>query len=357
LITFRTGIVNLAVKALAQSNQPDITIDAAERALVIDGTIKNLKEFYVFPDAAQTMAGALRALQKRGDYDSVTSGTKFAELLTKNLQDVSHDKHLRVIYSSQAIPNAQPGWPPMFSPPPDENTLHWMKSVNCLFEKVQILPGNIGYLYFHAFMDTQYCGDTAAAAMSFLGNSDALIVDLRENGGGDPAMIALIASYLFDQPTHLIDFWERKGGTTQQWWTSPYVPGKRPGQRVPVYVLTSSDTFSGAEEFAYDLRNLKRATIIGEVTGGGAHPGTGLRLDEHFLIGVPWARPINPISKTDWEGVGVEPDVKVKREIALETAEKAALEKLASTVSDPRQKNAIAKELDRVNRALQPGAQ
>jgi hypothetical protein len=345
-----------ATGAMAQSNQTDITIDAAERAVVIDGAIKKLKEFYVFPDTAKKMADVLRDRQKSGSYDSVTRGIKFAEMLTKNLQDQSHDKHLRVIFSSQEIPDTQRGWPPMFSPPPDENTLKWMKSVNCLFEKVQILPGNIGYLYFHAFMDTQYCGETAAAAMNFLGNSDALIVDLRENGGGDPAMIAFISSYLFDQPTHLTDFWERKGGTTQQWWTSPYVPGKRLGQRVPVYVLTSSDTFSGAEEFAYDLKNLKRATIIGEITGGGAHPGTALRLDEHFLIGVPWARPINPISKTDWEGVGVEPDVKVKRELALETAEKMALEKLAATVSDPRQKDAIAKALERLDKALQPGA-
>ena len=125
---------------------------------------------------------------------------------------------------------------------------------------------------------------------------------------------------------------------------------------MPVYVLTSTDTFSGAEEFSYNLKSLKRATIIGEVTGGGAHPATERRLDEHFLMVVPFARAINPITKTNWEGVGVQPDVKVAREIALETAEKMALEKLASSVSDPRQKDAVSKELDRVNKELESRA-
>src|ERR1700737_4179835 len=138
-----------------------------------------------------------------------------------------------------------------------------------------------------------------------------------------------LRSFLLSKPTHLNDLWERKGGATHQYWTLPYVPGKRLGEK-PVYVLTSKQTFSGAEEFSYNLKNLKRATIIGETTGGGAHPVSGHRIDAHFMIGVPFARAINPISKINWEGTGVEPDVKVPAADALTTAQKLAAEKLGS---------------------------
>jgi C-terminal processing protease CtpA/Prc len=174
------------------------------------------------------------------------------------------------------------------------------------------------------FADPQLCGATAAAAMNFLAGTRAIIFDLRANGGGDPAMVALLSSYLFAEPTHLNDLWERKTGTTQQFWTLPYVPGRRMDGK-PVYVLTSHRTFSGAEEFAYNLKNLKRATIVGEVTGGGAHPVSPHRIDDHFVIGVPFARAVNPISKTNWEGTGVEPDVKVAAADALDTAVKLAM--------------------------------
>jgi C-terminal processing protease CtpA/Prc len=204
-----------------------------------------------------------------------------------------------------------------------------MERMNCGFVKVEILPGNVGYLKFDMFADPDVCGPTAVAAMNFLAHVDAIIFDLRENGGGDPEMIALLSTYLFSEPTHLNDLWERKDDTTHQHWTLPYVPGTRLDGK-PVYVLTSSQTFSGAEEFSYNLKNLKRATIIGETTGGGAHPVAGHRIDDHFMIGVPFARAINPISKTNWEGTGVEPDIKVPATDALTTAQKLAAEKQSS---------------------------
>jgi len=142
-------------------------------------------------------------------------------------------------------------------------------------------------------------------------------------------MVALVSSYLFSKPTHLNDLWTRKTDTTEQYWTLPYVPGKRLEGK-PAFVLTSKGTFSGAEEFTYNLKILKRATIVGETTGGGAHPVSGHRIDDHFMIGVPFARAINPISKTNWEGTGVEPDVKVPASDALTTAQKLVHEKLDS---------------------------
>jgi C-terminal processing protease CtpA/Prc len=166
--------------------------------------------------------------------------------------------------------------------------------------------------------------------MSFVANADALIFDLRENHGGDPSMVDFMVSYLFRQPTHINDLAARDDNETHQYWTLPWVPGQRFIDK-PVYVLTSHGTFSGGEEFTFDLKTQKRATIVGEVTGGGAHPVRGMPAGDHFTIGVPFARPINPVTKGDWEGTGVEPDVKVSAADALAAAEKLAAEKLAST--------------------------
>jgi peptidase S41-like protein len=304
----------------------DFKVDAATRARVVDGAILNLNESYVSPETAKKMADAVRARQKKGEYDSVNDGDTFAKMLTDNFQEVSHDKHLRVDFSPARIPERPAG-------PPDADMIAQhrkdMEKMNCGFDKVEILSGNVGYLKFDMFADPEICGPTAVAAMNFLANVDAIIFDLRENGGGDPKMIALISTYLFAHPTHLNDLWERKSDTTSQYWTLPYVPGKLLDGK-PAYVLTSKQTFSGAEEFSYNLKNLGRATIVGETTGGGAHPVSGHRIDEHFMIGVPFAKAINPISKTNWEGTGVEPDVKVNAADALTTAQKLVMEKLAS---------------------------
>jgi C-terminal processing protease CtpA/Prc len=159
--------------------------------------------------------------------------------------------------------------------------------------------------------------------MNFLSHVDAIIFDLRENGGGDPKMVALISTYLLDKPTNLNDLYNRKEDQSTQYWTLPYVPGSRLAD-TPAFVLTSQNTFSGAEEFSYNLKNLKRAMLVGETTGGGAHPVDGHRIDDHFMIGVPFARAINPVSKTNWEGTGVTPDVPAKASEALEVAEKLA---------------------------------
>jgi hypothetical protein len=309
----------------AKGPAPDIKIDAATRKRVIDNAIAKLDEFYIFPDKAKAMGEAVRARSARGEYDSVEDGAQFARVLTENFREVSHDMHLRVNFSSSVVPDGLDDDHP--SEAERARYRREMERMNCGFEKVEHLAGNIGYLKFNMFADPDVCGATATAAMNFVSGSDALIVDLRQNGGGDPAMVALICTYLFDEPTHLNDLYERKLDKTTQYWTLPYVPGKRLVGK-PVFVLTSSRTFSGAEEFTYNLKNLKRATIVGETTGGGAHPVAGHKIDEHFSIGVPYARAINPISKTNWEGTGVEPDVKAPGAEALEVAKKLAMEQV-----------------------------
>ena len=173
--------------------------------------------------------------------------------------------------------------------------------------------------------------------MNFLAYCDAIIVDLRQNGGGDPAQIQLICSYFFPEPAHLNDIYFRAGDRTENFWTLPYVPGPKP-VNADLYILTSARTFSGAEEFTYNMKNLKRATVIGETTGGGAHPTQPMIVQKDFILRVPYARAINPVSKTNWEGTGVVPDIAVPAAQAFDKAYALAVEKLAAKASDPERK-------------------
>jgi hypothetical protein len=309
-----------------------LRIDAVARARAVAGAAALLDTFYVFPDVARRMGDSLRARLARKEYDGYPNGVTFAMRLNDDLAEIAHDKHLRVNYSARPLPpeEARPVGAPPPAPSPEDQAREreFLERINCGFVRAEQLPGNVGYLKFNMFADTAMCAATASAAMTFLAGTRALIIDMRENGGGSPGMVAFVSSYLFDRRTHLNDLWTRRTGKTEEFWTRDSIPGRRFGGEKPVYVLTSARTFSGAEEFTYNLKNLKRATIVGETTGGGAHPVAGHRIDEHFIIGVPFARAINPITHTNWEGVGVNPDIMVPANDALATAQKLLREKL-----------------------------
>ena len=319
-------IVRLRLRAVPpgpSAADMDITVDAAGRARVIDGIVAKLDEYYVFPDVAGKMVEALRGHQQKGEYDAIQDGEAFATLLTEHLRAVSHDRHLSV----ECVPTPLPKDEPEGDPPITPEMRAQLERSNCGFAKTERLDGNIGYVKFNMFGPVEVCAPSASAALAALGPVDAIIFDLRGNGGGEPEMVAFVSSYLFDKRTHLNDIYERKANKTTEYWTKPDAPGpKFPHQ--PVFVLTSDRTFSGAEEFTYNLKNLKRAVVVGETTGGGAHPTSGHRVDDHFLVLVPFARAINPITKTNWEGTGVEPDVKVSAEQALDVARKLAADQL-----------------------------
>src|SRR5687767_7963184 len=338
-----------ATLGFAQPEQPDLTIDAATRTQVIDGILKRLNESYVFPEVAKKMEQSIRERVAKKEYDQITSARQFATTLTKDLQGVSNDKHLRVRYSHAPIPEREPRREATAEEREQRRRdLNW---TNHGFAKVERLRGNIGYLEFVNFMDEELGADTVAAAMNFVNGTEALIIDMRQNGGGNPAMVALVCSYLFGpEPVHLNDLYWREGNRTDEFWTKKEVAGKRYLNK-DVYVLTSKRTFSGAEEFTYNLKNLKRATIIGETTGGGAHPGGGFRISEHFGMFVPTGRAISPITKTNWEGTGVTPDVAVPADHALHVARVMALKKQLDKVN-PDLKPRVQGEIDRLEKEL-----
>jgi hypothetical protein len=287
-------------------------IDAVERQRVIEGAIGNLKDHYPDAEAARKMIDALRA---RGD-DSSVDGPGFAASLTKLLREASHDLHVDVAYSKNPIPERRPAQPP-------EAAARYRKAMeesNCNFEKIEMLANSIGYLKLNFFPDISVCKETAAKAMVAVNQASAVIFDLRDNTGGFPYMVSFISAYLFDHPEFL--FSPRENVTRESWTASP-VAGNHLADK-PVYILTSVKTLSGAEQFCYDMKMLKRATLVGETTGGAAHAGIFHRIDDHFGIGFQEIRPINPYSNADWEGTGVEPDVRVKAANALEIAERLA---------------------------------
>jgi hypothetical protein len=325
-------VKRLGIRALPPGAKlDDIQLDAETRRKTVDAISSKLTDYYVYPDVAAKMIQAIQQHEKQGDYNSLTDGNDFADALRRDLFAVSQDKHLFVNYNPFTLPE-QPGPSSGPHPPSAAEQARFramMEQQNCSFSKLEILNHNVGYIKFGAFPPPDVCAPTVVAAMNFVAHTDALIFDLRENHGGDPEMVEFMVSYLFPQATHINDLTNRHENETHQYWTLPWVPGTRIADQ-PVYVLTSHETFSGGEEFTFDLKTQKRATIVGETTGGGAHPVQGLPVGDHFTIGVPFGRPINPVTKGDWEGKGIEPDVEVSAADALTTAEKLAGDKLAA---------------------------
>ncbi len=296
-----------------------LRLDAATRARTVAATAALLDTFYVSPDVAKHVGDTLRVRSARGAYGLFGNGVSFAMRLDDDLAELTRDKHLHLIYSVEVLP-PDSHMSAVRSAEAAAREQARLDGIKCGFDKVEVLSGNVGYIKLDMFADPEFCGASASAAMTAIAGTREFILDLRDNGGGEPAMVSYVASYLFDGRTHLNDLWTRRTGTTEEFWTRDSVPGLRFGGARPVYVLTSSRTFSGGEEFAYDLQQLKRATIIGEITGGGAHPMASHRIDDHFLMAVPFARPVNPVTLTNWEGVGVVPDVTVPAGESLATA-------------------------------------
>jgi hypothetical protein len=347
----RAGVLvpALLIPLSGQDTGSDIRVDAASRAAAIEGLLKEVNDFYIYPDVAARMVQDIRERQQKKEYDAITSARQFADALTKDLRSVSRDLHLRVLYSATVVR------PFPFPPPPPPASLVAQQratysQTNFGFSKAERLAGNVGYLDLRSFMPPDWIGETLTGTMTFLGKTRALVIDLRHNGGGGPDSVALVCSYFFDQPVRLNDVYTRPTNETRQSWTSASVPGTRFLDK-DVYILTSRATFSAAEDFTYAMKNLKRATIVGEVTGGGAHPVGMRRVAEHFQAAIPMGRSISPVTHTDWEGVGVQPDVRVPEAQALAKAHLMALEKLSSA-NDPSLRDEVTAAIERLKAEL-----
>lgn len=338
----------------AFSNKPDLAspgvVNAENRAQIIESTLKQFNERYVFPDIAKEMEKAIRERIQRKEYDNITSAEAFAKKLTADLQAVSRDKHIEVRYSDKPLSpsgNRQDSTPAQM----DALLLKWSRS-NHGFAKVEHLPGNIGYFKLRSFHFVKYGAEKVTATMNLLADTESLIIDLRDNTGGTPEMVTLITSYLMGpEPVLLNTARFRIRDRREETWTLKNIPGKRyTGKNV--YILINKSTSSAGEAFAYDLKALKRATIIGETTGGLANLSDWIPISQHFELSIPIAQITNPITKTNWEGVGVKPDIDVPAEMALKTAHVVALKQLLEKNTDEEYKTTLRKNIETAQKEL-----
>ncbi len=321
----------------------DIPVSEAETNIIIRGVLDSLTKYYVSSERAAFMVKSIEQRNRKGIYAKLNKGAILSDTLTRHLRELSNDEHLGTIFSVEPIPNEE-------SKPPTleekEKFRRFARSTNYGFEKLERLPGNIGYMELNGFIRAEWGAETAIAAMNFLANTDALIIDLRYNGGGEPGLIQLISSYFFEKPIHLNTLYWREGNKMQQFWTLPYVPGEKYLNK-PIYILTSKNTFSAAEDFAYNLQASKRVIIIGNKTKGGANAGRAFRINEHFEIYIPIGKAINPITGKNWEG-GIIPDIEVGSKEALRKAHVVALQNLINNAGSPQKKQQLQSFLQEI---------
>lgn len=299
---------------LATAQEDALTAEYKQAA--IERLNQLMNDRYVFPDVAKATEAHLLEQWEAGHFDQFTEDESFAEALTESVQSINKDKHMRIWAN------------PVYEAPPNtpehriEEQLARMdrsRRGNYGFSSVQVLEGNVGYLDLRGFAGLENGKAHADAAMKLLGRTDAVIFDLRKNGGGSPRMVQYLCSFFFDEKVHLNSLYWRQGDETEEFWTLDEVGGNRMPD-VPLFIITSGRTFSGAEEFSYNMQTRERATLIGETTGGGANPGGSVSINENLRVFIPVGRAINPVTKTNWEGVGVVPEVKVEQEAAYDKA-------------------------------------
>jgi hypothetical protein len=321
----------------AASAAPATDLASGERTRLVGEIGRQLDAHYVFPEVGARMAAAVRDRAAHGAYDGA-SAKDFARMVTTDMRDVSHDRH------------AMLEWTPPGAGDADDQVWEAKMAKNRRtsgFTSVERRAGNVAYVVLDSFESPDGARAAVAKHMTDVADAEALIFDLRQNSGGDPDSVALVASYVFDRaPVHLNDLFWRDDGSTEQYFTQRDVAGTRFGAQKPVFIVTSHDTFSAGEEFAYDLQCLHRAEIVGEVTKGGAHPVARQKLSPLFMLRVPTGRAINPITKTNWEGVGVKPDVMVESALAPRTAHARALQAILASSAAPPAKRAAQAALD-----------
>lgn len=325
----------------------NVKVTQEDEQAVVSRIVEILKEEYVFPEKGAIAADEVIENFESGHFDEANDIQSFASQLTETLA-VINDKHLFVNFSPDPVRQDFVDRQPTVEEARERADL--LNRRNYGFEKVERLVGNIGYLEFRDFYyDADYSEEALSAAMKFVKNTDGLIIDLRRNGGGSPDMVALFFSYIVHEKQVVDSFHYRKNNEVVDYWSLDEVNGPRYSEDKPLYILTSKNTFSAAESFTYAMQVLDRAIIVGENTGGGAHPMDFMRVHDHFLMAVPVAQGINPVTGTNWEGVGILPDHEEPSESALNTAYRLILEELISASENTarrREKEYALRQLD-----------
>jgi hypothetical protein len=321
---------------------------------VVEFICELVKANYVHPEEGKRISTQIMANFRDGKYSKLSYPEDFARRLDSDLIEISGDKHLGLVCDPDRVKEIRAQGNSDYV---TKEMVEEERKRNFGFRELRILAGNIGYLDLRIFFQPKYAGATAVAAMNFLSNCEAIIVDLRNNGGGWGEMGALLISYFLNnnEVVHLTTNYSRPKDKYDQSWTLPYVPGKIMPD-VPLFVLTSKSTFSAAEEFCYCLKHLERATLVGETTRGGAHPIDEKIIDDNFILVLPEQRSINPITGGNWEGVGVEPHVLVSAQEAFDSAHMRALEVLFSRSRDENDKSRYKWHLEGLKAKLNPSS-
>ena len=322
-------IIFIILTNLSLQSQVIDTLDIQSKNMIIDTILKCFEDNYVYQEVALSLKDSIIRRNKEGEYSNITEMKKFLTRMSSDIRKITQDKHISINYIENSEYESGKRKHSLLSEQIDEK-----KRKNFDFRKVEWLPGNIGYIRFDTFEDPQYAGEIAASAVNFISNCEAIIIDLRYNHGGEEKMVRYLASYFFAEPTLLNIRYFTKQDSIVQSWTDSYIPGKKLTDK-DIYILTSSNTASGAEAFTYILKNYNKATVIGENTSGAAHWADYYYYSTLNLeIKLPVARPINPITKTDWERTGIRPDINISENRSLDKAYIIALEKLIKTGRD-----------------------
>jgi len=290
----------------------------------VEGVARAIEQDYFDAARAKQIAAELRGAAAKGEFDALVNNRELASALSVRLEPF--DKHFRVGWSEQ-----QPEPPATESPvaPPPAQSQNKHRRGNYGVRRVEVLPGNLGYLDLRGFAPFEFgvAGQperqAIEAGLQLLANSDALIIDLRENGGGAPQMVGYLSSAFVKKDADIFNTFHGRDRTMSE---APLDWYPQPRLETPLFVLTSGRTASAAEAFAYTLQSARRATVVGEASMGAANPGGEVDAGNGFSVFVSFATPINPITKSNWEGRGVTPDVVVAPAAALNTARRLALE-------------------------------
>ena len=332
------GVVLGAVLSISAFAAEDTPLNAAERAAIVQTLAAKINANYIEPAVAKRVGTAITRKNAEGAYASAASVDTFRAALATDLRELSGDKHFGATINAGFRESSGAAYQPTgaeMAAARDE-AARWGYGI----AKVERLAGNVGYIDLRGFGMTEFAGPAYTAALALMAGTDALILDLRRNGGGSPDSVAYLMSHFFPlgDRRHLVDFYNRPNDTTRQIWTVPTV-----AQRYdkPVYVLTSAGTFSGGEDCAYDFQVQKRGTLVGETTGGGSNPVGWFSLGHGIVVAIPTSRATNFVTRTNWEHVGVKPDIPVPAAQALQTAHVAILRTLVAAAKEDKERTTL----------------